>query len=211
MDYTHSALLAVGLFALTFMSPGPNLLVVVQASLANGRRAGIATGMGVAAGDAIYAALGLFGMAAAVAQGGLLFSLIKTAGGAYLIWYAFGLMRGRAQVDLEATGAAAPARSFAQCFRRGLLTDLANPQTALFFASIFSITLDAHTPLSARALTWSGIVAASLLWRVGLSHAFSIAPVRRGYARAQGVMERLVGVALGLFGAKLVYEGLRAH
>lgn len=211
MDYTHSALLAVGLFALTFMSPGPNLLVVVQASLASGRRAGIAAGMGVATGDAIYAALGLFGMAAAVANGGLLFSALKTAGGAYLVWYGITLVRGRAPVDLEAADSAPPAHSFLQLFRRGLITDLANPQTALFFASIFSVTLDAHTPFSAKALAWCGIVAASLIWRVGLSHAFSIAPVRRGYARAQGVMERVVGVALGMFGARLIYEGLRAR
>jgi len=207
MQYTHSALLAIGLFALTFLSPGPNLLVVVQASLASGRRAGIAAGLGVASGDALYAGLGLFGMAALVAQGGLLFSIIKLAGGAYLVWYAVGLMRGRAPVQLEPVAPGAPALSAAQYFRRGLITDLANPQTVLFFASIFSVTLTAHTPLWAKALAWAGIVLASLAWRVFLSHAFSVASVRRVYARAQGVAERLVGAALGAFGARLVYEG----
>ncbi|MGC1817066.1 MAG: hypothetical protein WA900_05370, partial [Casimicrobiaceae bacterium] len=38
----HSVILTVGLFALTFLSPGPNLLVVVQASLVAGRAAGFA-------------------------------------------------------------------------------------------------------------------------------------------------------------------------
>jgi amino acid exporter len=207
MDYTHSALLAIGLFALTFFSPGPNLLVVVQASLSSGCRAGIASGLGVATGDALYAGLGLFGMAALIAQGGLLFSLIKLAGGLYLIWYAAGLLRGRAPVNLEARPESA--LSFTQYFRRGLITDLANPQTVLFFASIFSVTLTAHTPLWAKALAWAGIVAASVAWRAFLSYAFSVAPVRRGYARAQGVLERVVGAALGLFGAKLVVEGLQ--
>ena len=216
MDYLHSALLAIGLFALTFLSPGPNLLVVVQASLSAGRRAGMAAGVGVAMGDALYAGLGLFGMAAVIAKGGLLFSVIKVAGGAYLIWYAIGLLRGRQPVQLEA--AATPgadhqqspvetALPFKQYFRRGLITDLANPQTVLFFASIFSVTLTAQTPLWAKALAWVGIVLASMLWRIFLSHAFSMSPVRRGYARAQGVLERLVGAALGVFGAKLIYEG----
>ncbi|HEX4327432.1 MAG TPA: LysE family transporter [Burkholderiales bacterium] len=95
-----------------------------------------------------------------------------------------------------------------QLFRRGLVTDLANPQTVLFFASIFSITLTAGTPLWAKVLAWGGIVAVSLTWRVFLSHAFSVAAVRRGYSRAQGVLERLVGAGLGLFGARLIYQGL---
>jgi amino acid exporter len=216
--YTHSALLAVGLFALTFFSPGPNLLVVIHASLARGRRAGLITGLGVACGDAIYSALGLFGMAALIAQGGLLFAAIKVAGGVYLVWYAIGLLRGHAPLQLEpgeaalasdASGFSASGFSLSACFRRGLITDLANPQTVLFFASIFSITLTADTPLWAKALAWAGIVAASLTWRVFLSHAFSVAAVRRGYARAQGVMERLVGAGLALFGARLIYQGLQ--
>jgi amino acid exporter len=217
--YTHSALLAVGLFALTFFSPGPNLLVVVHASLSRGRGAGIAAGLGVACGDALYAALGLFGMAAVIAQGGLLFAAIKVAGGAYLMWYASGLLRGHARMRVEETPATAagstvqpavqPTVPFMQLFRRGLVTDLANPQTVLFFASIFSITLTAGTPLWAKALAWGGIVAVSLAWRVFLSHAFSVAAVRRGYGRAQGVMERLVGAGLGLFGARLIYQGLQ--
>ena len=215
MQYAHSALLAIGLFALTFMSPGPNLLVVVQASLGAGRRAGIAAGLGVASGDALYAGLGLFGMAALIAKGGLLFSVIKVVGGAYLVWYACGLLRGRAPIQMEPAAPGLPGRNEApglrpgQYFRRGLITDLANPQTVLFFASIFSITLTPATPLWAKVLAWVGIVLVSLLWRVFLSHAFSVARVRRGYARAQGVMERLVGAALGVFGARLIVEGLR--
>lgn len=207
MSYTYSALLAVGLFALTFLSPGPNLLVIVQSSMAAGRRAGAATSLGVATGDGIYAALGLFGMTAAIAQGGMLFSAIKLAGGLYLLWFALRLLRTRGPVEAIAPAAGVNG-SPAQYFRRGLVTDLANAQTVLFFASIFSVTLTAHTPLWATTLTWLGIVAVSIVWRLLLSHAFSRAFVRRGYARIQCTLEQLVGIALGAFGARLVYEGL---
>jgi amino acid exporter len=207
MSYTYAALLAVGLFALTFLSPGPNLLVVVQASMSAGRRAGIAASLGVAAGDGVYAGLGLFGMSAAIAEGGALFAAIKLAGGAYLLWYAVRLMRNGKPVEIEPGGAAA-SLPLAQFFRRGLVTDLANAQTVLFFASIFSITLTPHTPLWAKAAAWLGIVTASIGWRLLLSHAFSRAVVRRGYARIQRTLERLVGLALGAFGLRLVYEGL---
>ncbi|HEY1328062.1 MAG TPA: homoserine/threonine efflux transporter [Casimicrobiaceae bacterium] len=203
----YSILLAIGLFTLTFLSPGPNLLVVVQSSMAAGRRAGVAASLGVATGDGLYAALGLFGMSAAIARGGALFAAIEVLGGAYLLWYALRLLRDGKPLELDGTVADDP-MPLAQFFRRGLITDLANAQTVLFFASIFSMTLTAHTPMWAKVATWLGIVTASIVWRLLLSHAFSRAIVRRGYARIQRTLERLVGVALGVFGARLVYEGL---
>lgn len=52
MDPLHAVYLTVGLFVITFFNPGANLFVVVQTSLASGRRAGVLTGLGVALGDA---------------------------------------------------------------------------------------------------------------------------------------------------------------
>ena len=51
MDPLHAVYLTVGLFVITFFNPGANLFVVVQTSLASGRRAGVLTGLGVALGD----------------------------------------------------------------------------------------------------------------------------------------------------------------
>ena len=53
MEPLHAVFLTVSLFVLTFFNPGANLFVVVQTSLASGRRAGVLTGLGVASGDAI--------------------------------------------------------------------------------------------------------------------------------------------------------------
>ena len=47
MDPLHAVYLTVGLFVITFFNPGANLFVVVQTSLASGRRAGVLTGLGV--------------------------------------------------------------------------------------------------------------------------------------------------------------------
>jgi len=207
MDPLHSVLLTVGLFALTFLSPGPNLLLIVQASLAGGRNAGFTAGLGVALGDALYAALGLAGMSALIHVGGALFALVQVAGGAYLVWFGFNLARtaGRAAVAVTQEE---PRDSLRRYFWRGVVTDLANAQTVLFFASIFAVTLHADTPAWARVLAWSGIVLTSVAWRLALSTAFSRARVRRAYARVQGVLERLAGVALMGFGVRLVYQGL---
>jgi len=209
MTAPHSVLLTIGLFGLTFLSPGPNLLIVVQSSLSSGRAAGIAAGCGVAAGDAIYAALGLFGMAALIAQSGDLFAVVKVVGGLYLLWLAWKTMKGGSAVvvdDDSARSALPPAKLFV----RGLVTDLANPQTVLFFASIFAVTLTATTPAWAKALSWLGIVTVSATWRCLLSFAFSRRRIRTFYARWQRAIERLAGVAFAAFGAKLIVEGISA-
>ena len=207
MTPTHSVLLTIGLFGLTFLSPGPNLLIVVQSSLSAGRAAGIAAGLGVAVGDAIYAALGLFGMAALIGESGDLFAAVKIAGGLYLLWLAWKMLRGGSATRIDD----APAKIGvvpASVFVRGLVTDLANPQTVLFFASIFAVTLTATTPAWAKALSWIGIVAVSATWRSLLSFAFSRRRIRTMYARSQRSIERLAGVAFAAFGAKLIVEGM---
>ena len=151
MDEIHVIILTIGLFVLTFINPGANLLVVVQTSLSSGKNAGLLTGLGVALGDAIYSGLGLFGMAALIAEGGALFSAIKIGGGLYLVWYAYNMVRHRQELHMGmgavATSSITPWYVF---FRRGLLTDLSNPQTVLFFISIFSVTLTPTTPAWAK-------------------------------------------------------------
>ena len=209
MTPAHSVLLTIGLFGLTFLSPGPNLLIVVQSSLSSGRAAGIAAGLGVATGDAIYAGLGLFGMAALIAQSGDLFAAVRIAGGLYLLWLAWRAMKGGPAVVVEDARASSHAPA-AGLFARGLVTDLANPQTVLFFASIFAVTLTPTTPAWAKALSWLGIVVVSAAWRCMLSVAFSRRRVRAFYARSQRAIERAAGAAFAVFGTRLIADGISA-
>lgn len=154
MDPLHAVYLTVGLFVITFFNPGANLFVVVQTSLASGRRAGVLTGLGVALGDAFYSGLGLFGLATLITQCEEIFSLIRIVGGAYLLWFAWCSMRRQStpQMSTLQQPINAPWYVF---FRRGLITDLSNPQTVLFFISIFSVTLNAETPTWARLMAWA--------------------------------------------------------
>lgn len=181
--------------------------MVVQTSLASGRRAGVLTGLGVALGDAFYSGLGLFGLATLITQCEEIFSLIRIVGGAYLLWFAWCSMHrlSTPQMSTLQQPISAPWYVF---FRRGLITDLSNPQTVLFFISIFSVTLHAETPTWARLMAWAGIVLASIIWRVFLSQAFSLPAVRRAYGRMQRVASRVIGAIIGVFALRLIYEGV---
>jgi threonine/homoserine/homoserine lactone efflux protein len=110
--------------------PGPATMLTVARATSAGTKTGIATGFGVAAGDMVHTAMAIFGLSAIIATSALLFSLIKYAGAAYLVY-----------LGLKAIFLRAPARfggdairvSAAQAFRQAVLAELLNPKTALFF------------------------------------------------------------------------------
>ncbi|HCE8948709.1 TPA: LysE family transporter [Morganella morganii] len=206
MDPLHSIAVTLFLFVLTFFNPGANLFIVVQTTLSSGQKAGLTCGYGVVLGNAIYSGLGLFGLITLMHEFGAFFSLIKVAGGAYLLWYAATVFRNRTQLNLN-TDSTLPAQHALRYFRRGLISDLSNPQTILFFISIFSVTLTPQTPLWAKITLWFGIITVSLIWRIILCRTFSLTSVRLTYSRIHRVVGKVVGVLLGALAARLIYQG----
>ena len=207
MEHLTSVFLVTGLFLLGVISPGPNFLIVTQQSLGKGHRAGIATGLGIAFGDLLYASAGLFGLAAIIATAGWLFGTIKLLGGIYLIFLGIKMLKTKTAVQNK-TEEGPASYSFVACFRLGLLTDLANPKTVIFFTSIFASTINSDTPHWVLACMLAGIVFTSILWRTGLSFLFSRDLFKGVYIKFRGWIEKTFGALLIFFGLKLTYSVL---
>jgi amino acid exporter len=199
----HSVLMVVTLFFFGLISPGPNFFVVTEAALNFGRAAGFATGLGAALGDAVYASVGLFGVTRLIAHGQILIE-VEILGGLYLTWLGarmFSGCSGRVKHIDSLSVQSTPAQSH---FWHGLGTDLANPKTVVFFASIFAVTVHADSSPNIRGAMLCGIVLTSLVWRFLLSIIFSTSFIRNAYLRSERFVERAFGAALCLFGALLV-------
>ncbi len=110
--------------------PGPATLLTVARATASGSRVGIATGAGIAAGDLIHTITAIIGISAVIAASATLFSAIKYLGAAYLLYLGIRALIEKVPVEL-ASGV--PAISARAAFRQGLLTEVLNPKTALFF------------------------------------------------------------------------------
>ena len=202
MEYLNSILLVMGLFLLGVVSPGPNFLVVIQQSLSKGHKAGIVTGLGVALGDFLYAAAGLFGLAALIGLSGWLFGLIKFLGGAYMVYLGIKMIKNSRKADFIKIKKEVN-YSLTKCFRLGIITDLANPKTIIFFASIFATTIKPDTPKWVLGGMLIGIVLTSITWRIGLSYMFSRNLFRVFYMKFRKWIEAAFGMFLILFGIKL--------
>jgi len=110
--------------------PGPSVLFVVARTVEHGRAAGLVSMLGVETGALVHVAVAAAGLSALVASSPTALTVLRWAGGAYLLWLgAQALRRRRAAL----AGAPASRTSKARLFRQGVLVDLLNPKTALFF------------------------------------------------------------------------------
>jgi threonine/homoserine/homoserine lactone efflux protein len=121
------------------ITPGPGVLYVVTRTLAQGRRAGLASVAGVALGNLGNAVGASIGLAALFAISSLAFTLVKFAGAAYLVW--LGIQAWRAEPAPVAT-APFEAPRLRTIFRDGFVVALLNPKTALFFAAFLPQFID---------------------------------------------------------------------
>jgi threonine/homoserine/homoserine lactone efflux protein len=134
------------------LTPGPAVLYIVTRSLAQGRRAGLASVAGVALGNLGNAMAASLGLAALFSISALAFWLVKYAGAAYLVY--LGIKAWRRPVTLP-QGPPPAERRPARIFRDGLLVALLNPKTALFFSAFLPQFIDPGAPAIAQSLMLS--------------------------------------------------------
>lgn len=114
-------------------SPGPDNLMVLSVGMSRGRKQGMAFGLGCALGCLSHTLLAALGVGALIAASPLAFTLLKVAGGMYLVWLGIGALRSRGGAKVGA--AALPDESLLRLFGKGLLANAINPKVVLFFLS----------------------------------------------------------------------------
>lgn len=118
--------------------PGPSVLYIVGTSIAQGRRAGVASMLGVQAGALLHVFAAAIGVSAILASSAEAFTVVKFAGAAYLVWLGVQKLRHAGEED----PAARPPRSHAHLFRQGVVVNLLNPKVAIFFLAFLPQFID---------------------------------------------------------------------
>lgn len=111
------------------LTPGPDTAYVAGRTLASGRAAGIAAGLGVNTGALIHSLAAAIGLSELFRVSALAFAAVKYAGIAYLLYLAWRLWRDKSADAFVTPQAAGPARAFFE----GMTTNLLNPKVVLFF------------------------------------------------------------------------------
>lgn len=113
-----------------FLIPGPAVLLVFSRTLEGGRNVGIATGLGIAAGDFVHTLFAAVGLSALLMTSALAFSAVKYLGAAYLIY--LGVRTLMAKPKSAALPKVAPIKA-GRAFLEAIPAEVLNPKTALFF------------------------------------------------------------------------------
>jgi threonine/homoserine/homoserine lactone efflux protein len=148
-DATTFALFAAA--SLAFLAiPGPSVFYIVTRSLVQGRRAGITSMLGVQAGGLVHVVAAAFGVSALIASSAAAFTVVKYAGAAYLVFLGVRKLVGRAGEEEELqTGAPA---SNASLFWHGVVVNILNPKTALFFLAFLPQFVDPSAAVAPQML-----------------------------------------------------------
>jgi RhtB (resistance to homoserine/threonine) family protein len=123
------------------ITPGNDTIFILSRSMAQGKKAGIMSVLGIATGSLIHTTLAAFGLSIIIAKSMLLFSILKYAGAAYLLYIGYQMLTDKKQLNTD-TQFLGNKINTAKIYRDGVITNVLNPKVALFFISFLPQFID---------------------------------------------------------------------
>lgn len=181
-------------------SPGPAVVLVTSTALSSGARRGIATALGIVAGNALYFGLSGTGLAVLLLASHRMFVAIQWGGAAYLV------VRGGCMLFRNTQAARDDdAGTATGSFVRGFVAQVANPKAIVFFIALLPQFVDPHAPLAPQLILLGAAsmlielaVLAVYVWLAGRAREFASTRVRRALTRLGGAVLIGLGVRLAL-------------
>lgn len=197
----------VGISVVVIVTPGPDTAITIRNTLLGGRAAGVATGLGVAIGQTLWALATALGVVALLVASEPLFLALKYAGAGYLmllgaqaLWSAWRPAPAGDDGPAIARGSRLrPQRALLQ----GIVSDLGNPKMAVFFASLLPQFVPAGADPFASVLALGAAFAVmTFAWLA----AYAVVVARAGDVLRRPAVRRTVE---GVTGSVLLALGLR--
>lgn len=207
---------SLGLFAVAALAlllvPGPAVIYVVARSIHKGRRVGLASVLGIHVGTLVHIAAATAGLSALIVSSAVAFTAIKIAGAVYLVGLGlWTLFSRRAESEIALGGE----RDLRRAFEQGIVVNVLNPKTALFFLAFLPQFVDRDASHPALQIAFLGLLFAALglvtdsLWALASGTAGGVLRRSRRYVRGRRYVTGSVYVALGVATA---FGGIgRAH
>jgi threonine/homoserine/homoserine lactone efflux protein len=202
-----------GVAAVINVTPGLDTMLVLRASIAGGRTAGLVSGLGINAGCLAWGIAAAAGVTELLAASHAAFEAVRIAGAVYLTWLGCcALWRSRRKPAPEEPAPGKPAQVDAgrgrfATFRSGLTTNLLNPKAGVFYMSLLPQFIPHGAPVFGTAMLLTLIdVAELLIWFVVLSAAASALAHRISRASFRRRMEQISGLVFIGFAVNLAVD-----
>jgi threonine/homoserine/homoserine lactone efflux protein len=204
-----SLLLFVAGAAILLVIPGPAVTYVVSRSIGHGRAAGLVSAMGITAGTLCHIVAAALGISALLASSIMAFQFVKYLGAGYLIYLGIKTLRAG---DQELVAAENGETRLVSIFGQGLLVNVLNPKTALFFLAFLPQFVEparGHVPLQILQL---GVLFALMGWGSDSAYALvagTVAERIRGSVRLRRAQRNVSGSALIALGLASAFSGAK--
>jgi threonine/homoserine/homoserine lactone efflux protein len=194
-------LLAIaGLTVLIMISPGPDFALVARNTVIGGRNAGGWTSAGILTGNLVHLTYCLLGIGWLIANSIIAFTILKFAGGAYLIFLGCQSLRPGPQSlgDTET-----PAHQGRRWWLQGLLNNLLNPKGPLFYLGVLSVFVHPESRNLYLLLLVCTTIGVSASFWVLFVYVLQVSSVRSRLHAAAKWINRLLGTVLIALGLRL--------
>jgi threonine/homoserine/homoserine lactone efflux protein len=196
---------------LVLLVPGPAVLYIVSQSVRQGRRAGLASVLGIHTGTLVQVAFATLGGSYLLLSSALTFTVVKYLGAAYLVYLGVRRLLGKDD-DAGAIATGAPPRSAARLFYEGVLVNVLNPKLALFFFAFLPQFVDPSRGAVALQVATFGVVFVLLGLCTDGTYAMvagSVGPWLRGHVRILRGERYVVGATFIGLGVTAALTGHR--
>ncbi|MDR5902392.1 LysE family translocator [Halomonas icarae] len=200
------------LVAITLLSitPGVDTLLVIRNTARGGVRDGVLTSLAICCGLFVHAAVSALGISLILLQSAWAYGVLKLAGAIYLVWLgAQALLAARRGQGLPVAGVSAERRVLPawKPLREGLLSNVLNPKTVVFYMAFLPQFIAPGDPALAKSLFLAGVhFVIANLWQIGV--ALMVGGAGRWLASLLFArwLNGLTGSVLILFGIRLALE-----
>lgn len=186
------------------ITPGSDTLYILSRSIAQGRRAGVYSVLGISSGCAVHTVLAGLGLSAILAHSAWAFVLVKTAGAIYLGYLGLTTLLAKTNNLISLTE---NVMSNKKTFLQGLITNVLNPKVALFFLSFLPQFIDSQNTYGILPFFLLGatFLTTGTLWCLTLVlFSSSVTAFLRQSTKAANNMNKICGAVYLLLGAKLL-------
>ncbi|MBF5044547.1 LysE family translocator [Aggregicoccus sp. 17bor-14] len=192
------------------VTPGPDMLYVIARSASEGRRAGVASALGIAGGTVFHTLAVVLGLSSLLLAVPFAYDAVRLGGAAYLVYLGLRAILRPAGAS-AGTQRVAPASLWA-IFRQGVVTNVLNPKVALFFLAFLPQFVDPARGRVPLQLLLLGVLFNASGTLVNLAVALAASGAGRwGRARVGGsaLLQRLTGVVFVGLGVRLALQQRR--
>ena len=190
------------------LTPGADTIYILTRSIAQGRKAGVYSVLGICTGASVHTLLAAFGLSIILAKSIVAFSIVKYIGVAYLVYLGIKMIVEKNNL-FDAANSTMETTDLSKIYRQGIFTNLFNPKVALFYLSFLPQFINPGVASGPLPFILLGLtfMTTGTIWCLVLAYGAShISRALRNNIKMGRLMQKLSGVVFIGLGLKILFD-----